>query len=93
MKACARTLFPDHDCPCAAVDAKICSGNKYVVVPVNCKVLVNAEHGPLKIILPPFTDNASSQIIKIKRIDKSDNKVEVVSATFSKKLDRHNFSI
>lgn len=76
-----------HECPCVTVDAEKCCGNAYVVVPGNCKVLVNASHGSVKITLPPFTNYISSQVITIKRIDNSKHKVTVTSDAFSTKLD------
>lgn len=71
---------------------KICGtkGQKtrYVANPNNCVIDADAADGPIIIELPEFIDYDASNIITIKKIDRSKHPIKVKAATFTKVLKR-----
>ncbi len=89
-----KNFFVTSKTVCAEV--KVCGDKnqkvKYVANPNNCVINADAHDGPIVIILPEFIDYDVSNLITIKKIDKSNNPVKIRSRDFThiltKKCDK-----
>ena len=91
-KYCADDFLISSEHTCDRV--KVCGSRKqktlYVANPNNCAIEVNANDGPIDIVLPEFIDYDASNIITIKRTDRSNHRVKVKAPTFTKNLTKKN---
>lgn len=76
---------------------KICGSKKektrYVANPNNCVIKADAKDGPIVIVLPEFIDYDVSNIITIKKTDRSRHRVKIKSRNFTKVLRKKSDQI
>jgi aspartate/methionine/tyrosine aminotransferase len=76
---------------------KICGSRKekthYVANPNNCVIKAHAKEGPIVVVLPEFIDYDVSNIITIKKTDRSHHRVKVKSRNFTQVLRKKSDQI
>ncbi|MDP1604262.1 MAG: aminotransferase class I/II-fold pyridoxal phosphate-dependent enzyme [Legionella sp.] len=64
--------------------------NRYVAIPNDCTIDVDAEAADVQIILPPFINFQRSNLITIKKIDNSNHSITVQTKQFTTTVKRAN---
>lgn len=75
---CARTTIHSRDT------------RHYVANPNDCTIDIDAHHGPVQVTLPQFINFQNSNLITIKKIDRSNHAVSVKSDQFTQALKKHD---